>query len=110
MKQIILGGALVALCAGCMVGGAKAPFTPPMGAIFEDQTAPLTTHYNSQQLAGLKTGKATSECILGIVATGDCSITAAAKAGGLTTIEYADYHVYNLLGIIRRTTVTAYGK
>lgn len=41
-------------------------------------------------LSELKTGEATATNILGLVETGDASIEAAAKNGGITKIQYVD--------------------
>jgi hypothetical protein len=41
---------------------------------------------------GLKTGKACATSYLGFVALGDASISAAAKAGGITNIQTVDHH------------------
>jgi hypothetical protein len=48
--------------------------------------------------------------ILGIVSTGDCSIDAAAKDGGLNKVNHLDYDYMNILGIYQKVTVIAYGE
>ncbi|MDD5466107.1 MAG: TRL-like family protein [Candidatus Omnitrophica bacterium] len=53
------------------------------------------------------TSKATS--ILGLVATGDCSIKAAAANGGIKNIKYVDYDAKNTLGVYGEYTTTVYG-
>ncbi len=91
------------LSAGCI----SAPFKPPMG-IYSEVSAPLSTEGPIQ--IGTKSGEATSKTILGLVATGDCSIQAAAKNGGLTRIDHVDYRYKNILGIVQETTVIVYGE
>ena len=59
---------------------------------------------------GPKKGEATAKTILGLVATGDCSIAAAARNGKLKTINHIDYKYKNILGIVQETTVVVYGE
>lgn len=101
-KLMIAAVGLVALC-GCV----SAPFVPPVGIVSEVK-APLSTDGNWK--VGMKSGSASSQCILGICAVGDCSITAAAKNGGLKRVDYVDYKYDNIIGIWQQVTVTAYGE
>ena len=96
------------LCAGC-AGWVSAPFSPPPGLMFSQVKAPLDVDYDKTTL-GPKEGKAEATCILGLFSFGDCSIQAAAKDGGITTINHADYQVENVLGIFSKTTVIVYGE
>ena len=91
---------------GCMI----APVMPPMGAVYHNTRAPLDVDFEKSEY-GPKTGTASTNCILGLIAWGDASAEAAAKAGGITTIEHADYEYMNiLLGIYQRYTTIAHGK
>lgn len=99
----ILAGMLLTL-AGCYC----TPVKPPIGAIFNDTYAPLDANYNKTAVT-TKSGVARSESILGAVSWGDCSTQAAAKAGGITTIESADYHFYNVMGVYQKFEVIVYG-
>lgn len=101
-KLMIATVGLVALC-GC----ASAPFMPPVGLV-SDVKAPLSTDGNWK--VGMKSGSASSQSILGLCAYGDCSITEAAKNGGLKRVDYVDYKYDNVLGIWQQVTVTAYGE
>ncbi|MBU0634713.1 MAG: TRL-like family protein [Candidatus Omnitrophica bacterium] len=56
-----------------------------------------------------KVGTAKATSILGMVATGDCSIKTAAANGGIKTIKYVDYDAKNILGIYGKYTTTVYG-
>jgi hypothetical protein len=103
MKKIIGGLALATLMGGCIV----APFQPPMG-IVSVVKAPLSTEGNFN--AGSKSGEASVVSILGIVSTGDCSIDAAAKDGGLNKVNHLDYDYMNIFGIYQKVTVIAYGE
>ena len=95
--------ATAALFTGCI----STPFTPPMG-LYSEISAPLSTEGTIE--VGSKKGEATAKTILGLVATGDCSIAAAAKNGGLSTIKHIDYKYKNILGIVQETTVIVYGE
>jgi hypothetical protein len=57
----------------------------------------------------LKSGSATASSILGIYASGDCSIEAAARNGGITRIDHVDHHTWNVVGFYSEFTTTVYG-
>ncbi len=103
--------AVAVLCGlvGMMVGCYSAPVMPPIGAIYSGIEAPLSTEFSGQS-ANLRSGEASSSSILGLIATGDCSIEAAAAEGGLSTVEYCDYKYTNVFGVYQKFTVVAYGK
>jgi hypothetical protein len=56
-----------------------------------------------------KVGKAEAKTVLGIVATGDCSIATAARNGGITKSTYVDWEVESILGIGTYTTTVYAG-
>jgi len=56
-----------------------------------------------------KVGKAEAQSVLGLVATGDASIKAAAQNGNIKTIKFVDYHAESILGVIGKYTTTVYG-
>ncbi|MCL1971497.1 MAG: TRL-like family protein [Endomicrobia bacterium] len=91
----------VASFSGCM-----APMSPVSGLIFMDVKAPLTATSNTK---GKKVGKAEAKSYFGLVAMGDASIEAAAKAGGITKISSIDYESKTILGIISTFTTVVYG-
>ena len=98
MKRIMtfftLGGiALVyATLVGCM------PVASPLtGIIFTDTKWGDTV---TSESAATKEGKACGQTILGWVATGDASITAAKAAGGVTKVAHVDHTSHNILGIV----------
>lgn len=103
MKKIALVAGVLALASGCVV----APFQPPMGAVSVVR-APLSTEGDFS--ASSKSGEASSVSILGIVSTGDCSIDAAVKSGGLKNINHIDYGYLNIIGVFQKTTVYVYGE
>lgn len=94
--------AAVAFLSSCAMVSA-----PVMGTIYTDVKAPLavTSNANSSKVG---TSEATS--ILGIVATGDASIDAAAKSAGITKIHHVDVQSFSVLGIFARFTVYVYGE
>jgi histidinol dehydrogenase len=104
MKKIKLMMAIVAL--GCFVLGGCASYLPN-GAIYTGMKGPVAGADGSVKYT--KVGKAEAKSILGLVATGDCSIDAAVKNGGIKTIKYIDWEVENILGIIGTYTTIVYG-
>jgi len=104
MRKIIslaLVFASLAFMAGC-----ASVASPVSGAIFMDVKAPLTATSLSDSK---KMGTAMATTILGLFATGDASIEAAAKNGKITKIQHVDYHSTNILGIYSTFTVEVYG-
>lgn len=81
--------------------------SPLVGTIYTDVKAPLIATSNS---GSVKVGSAEATSILGIIATGDASIDAAAKSAGITKIHHVDEHVTNILGIFSTYKVVVYGE
>jgi hypothetical protein len=48
----------------------------------------------------MKEGKACANTIMGLVATGDASISAAKAAGGITQVAHVDHSAKSTLGIV----------
>ncbi len=106
MKRIaaIVVAALLAIgVAGCL----SAPFQPPSGIVSVTK-APLSTEGNWD--VGSRKGEASSFSVLGLYASGDCSIAAAASNGGLKKIGHVDYEYFNVIGIWQKATVIVYGE
>lgn len=103
MSAIVLAAFLSFGVAGCL----SAPFQPPSGLI-SVTTAPLSTEGNWD--VGSKKGEASSFSVLGLYASGDCSIATAARNGGLTKIGHVDYKYDNVIGIWQKATVIVYGE
>jgi hypothetical protein len=71
--------------------------SPMAGWVYtEDKYGDVATTHNS----ATKEGKACGQSILGMVATGDASVSAAKAAGGITTVASVDHSAKNILGII----------
>ncbi len=99
----ILASLLAFGVAGCL----SAPFQPP-GGMVSVTTAPLSTEGNWD--IGSKQGEASSYSVLGLYASGDCSIATAARNGGLKKIGHVDYKYFNIIGIWQEATVIVYGE
>ena len=88
-------------CAGVM--------SPVSGALYMSVKGPLAI---SPQPGMSKTGTASASSILGLIAMGDASIEAAAKAGGITKIHnvtHVDVETMNILGLYVEYTTVVYG-
>ena len=79
----------------------------PAGALYTEVSSPVSVA--SGELSYTKVGTAMAQSILGLIATGDASIQAAANAGGIKKVKYVEYSVKNILGIIGEYTTTVYG-
>ncbi len=58
---------------------------------------------------GTKVGQSSATNILGIVATGDASINAAAKAAGIKKVSHVDVKKMSILGLFATYTTIVYG-
>jgi hypothetical protein len=106
VKKIIGCLLLVLFSAGSLMGCATV-VGPVKGCFYTDLKAPVTATSNTGS-AKVGTGECTS--ILGLVATGDCSIAAAMKNGTITKIQHIDHDAMNILGIYAKYTITVYGE
>ena len=79
------------------------------GCLYMKVKGPFDTDLNQTTL-GDKIGKAHSQSILWLVAWGDAGTAAAAKEGGITTVNHMDVEVFSILfGLYLRTTTIVYG-
>jgi hypothetical protein len=97
MAVVLVGGAL--FLAGCAT-----PY--PMGAAYTDISLPGAATSNE---GGAKVGVSKCTTILGLVATGDASIMAAMREGGITRIHHVDWSAKNILGVYGEYTTTVHG-
>lgn len=93
MKKL---GVLLVLAACLPLAGCLAVATPAMGILFAD----VKWDGMAKGAVGTKEGKACAQSILGLIAQGDASIEAAAKAGGIKDVASVDHHTKNMLGIM----------
>jgi hypothetical protein len=99
--------ALTATVAGAaLLSGCAAVRTPVSGCLYLDVKDGSAVSSASPS----KMGSAQATTILGWVGTGDASISAAAKAGGISKIAYVDYKSTNILGIFGTYTTVVYGE
>ena len=103
MKKLMIISAMAFMLSSCAAYVAS----PLTGFIYTDLKAPLMATSNP---VATKVGTAEATSILGIVATGDASIEAAAKKAGITRISHVDYEASSVLGIFAKFTVYVYGE
>jgi len=84
--------AALALMSGCAFSN-RAPVT---GFIYMDEAVGESVTSNS---GGAKVGEACASSILGIIGTGDATIAAAKKNGGITTVSHVDSKSTGILGV-----------
>lgn len=87
--------AAVSLAASLLAGCANVA-TPTAGLFYTKVQGPITTGNGTNTT---KTGQACATNILGIIATGDASIDAAKKAGGIATVSSVDHDSTSILGL-----------
>jgi len=109
---LILSAVTVLAYTGCV----KAPFSPPWGGIYTSVKVPLQYEFKDGGTAYANaSGSYSTRCfawpypIVTSFAWDDCSIQKAAQDGDLSSVSYADYEFFQILGIFRITTVRAYG-
>ena len=103
MKKSLLtlsAALLVAAVTGCAQG-----LSPVTGIIFTEVSGPLAATHTG----GSKMGTATCTSILGALASGDCSIAAAKKNGGISSVSSVDYKTKSILGFYAETTTVVRG-
>jgi hypothetical protein len=98
---------LIALAAlGFLANGCAYAKSPVTGFIY---LSTMSGENVSSNDLGSKKGEACATSILGWVGTGDASITAAAKAGGITKISHVDSTASDILGVYAEYCTVAYG-
>ncbi len=104
MKRGIIAVAFC-LLASVLLSGCATPY--PYGAFYTEIKAPVAI--GQGDLAYSKVGTSKSTSILGLVATGDGSIKAAAANGGINRVKYVEYSAKNIIGIYGEYITTVYG-
>lgn len=105
MKKLTKFG--FAICAVFLLASCSAVKSPLMGIAYTDVKAPFAVTSNSNSS---KAGSAAATSILGLIATGDASVDAAAKSAGISKIHHVDEHVTSILGLYSTYTVFVYGE
>ncbi|HEX9021421.1 MAG TPA: TRL-like family protein [Nitrospirota bacterium] len=79
------------------------------GCFYTHVVAPLDTNVDKTVL-GQKTGRASSQSVLWVAAWGDAGTAAAAKNGGISTVNHMDREILSVFfGIYTETTTIVYG-
>jgi len=95
------------VCVTLLLSSCAVVKSPLTGVLYTDIKAPVAATSNSNST---KVGSASATSILGVVATGDASIDAAAKSAGITKIHHVDEHSTNILGFFAKYKVYVYGE
>jgi hypothetical protein len=88
------------------VAGCQPVASHVMGALLLDAYGPIS----ATSATGTREGKACAKSILGLVGSGDASIDAAKKAGGIQEVSSVDYHSTSTLGIVAEFCTIVHGK
>lgn len=79
------------------------------GCFYAHVVTPLDTNVDKTVL-GAKTGKALSYSLLWVAAWGDAGTAAAAKNGGISTVNHMDREIFSVFfGLYTETTTIVYG-
>jgi hypothetical protein len=110
MKRFLLLAVLAGFCLTTMVGCGAVLYGG--GSLYADAKTPMgqIAYYGPNTTSSAKVGKASNTAILGILLTGDASLDAAMRAGGITKVNHVDQQYKNILGIISTTTTIVYGE
>ena len=95
MKRQLL--VLAAVGSLTMLAGCQPVASPLMGVFYNETKFGWEATSNSGEA---KEGKACAQTIMGLVATGDASISAAKAAGGITEVSHVDHSAKSILGIV----------
>ena len=79
-----------------LLGGCAVVASPTRGWAYTKVQGPVTTGTSAN---ASKSGQACATNILGLIATGDASIDAAKKAGGITNVASVDHDSTSVLGL-----------
>jgi TRL-like protein family len=101
LKRLVLASSCAVLLAGCALGHG-----PVVAPVTIDLKGPVSA---GPAMTGSKVGRAEAWGIV-VFATGDASISAAAKNGGINRIHHVDHETMNILGIYAKYTTIVYGE
>ena len=95
----------------------RVPLAPPPGFVFTQIKAPLSLDYAATASQPPKTGSAMTHYVglpfydvISFAWNDTANVETAARNGGITEIEYADYELLQVLGVYSQFTVHAYGR
>jgi ABC-type nitrate/sulfonate/bicarbonate transport system substrate-binding protein len=101
LRSLALASSCAALITGCAL--AHGPVVAPVTI---DMKGPVSA---GPAMTASKTGRAEAWGIV-VFATGDASISAAARNGGITRIHHVDHETMNILGFYAKNTTIVYGE
>ena len=103
-RNLVLMGTIAILFSSCFAMSRRAPLT---GFLYTSTKSPGFVTSNP---GASKVGSSEAMSILGLVATGDASIDAAAKAAGISKIHHVDEECTVILGIVAKYKIYVYGE
>lgn len=115
VRRLIMLASACVLLSGCAalgalpIPGASHVATGPTGILYASTSTPMGSGSVSPSPQGTKVGRAKAMGILGLVAIGDASITAASAAGGIKNVTHVDVETMNILGLYVEYTTVVYG-
>lgn len=105
------------LMTACVYVPHTAPVSPPPGLLFQETRTPLTVNYDRTPANPSKTGTSRMRYLQIPFTYGLLSFTwengsleEAAANGNIQSVAYADYSLFNVLGIYQEMTIHAYGE
>ena len=107
MKKTLILLMITVFSMSLMSGCAYVVKQPVTGFIYSEVKDGMLTNEGTGMS---KKGTATATSILGWVATGDASISAAMKNGGITKVHHVDFESTSIIGIYATYTVVVYGE
>lgn len=102
VKSVAVVGLMAFGSFGCAI--ARSPVT---GFLYSDVKSPVVA---TEAYGGSARGEACATSILGAYASGDASLEAAKKNGGVVQINAVDGTAYSFLGIYAKYCTIVYGK
>ena len=90
-----------------MLTGCQPVASPLVGIFFNDTKYGYLATTDTETT---KEGKACAQSIMGLVAQGDASISAAKAAGGITQVAHIDYTAHSILGVVADFCTIVKGK
>lgn len=106
MKKFILALLLM----GALVLLNSCATSQPVGVFYTDIRLPLATGVEMDGSQSLKVGVAASKSILGLIATGDSSISAACANGGISKIHHVDWEATSVFGLYSTYRCVVWGQ
>lgn len=111
MKHRTLAQILMLLFVSLSLTGCMGVMTPATGLLYTDVKGPHdATGIAPASGRELKVGTSEAVSILTLFATGDASIDAGMRNGGITKIHHVDYHTVNYFLVYSKVTVMVYGE